>query len=445
MFESYKLTNNILYLNISMDMEFSIDFDKISKKKSEFVTKIIDFIKLNNIKFKNQKIAIVSGGIVIATFLIPISNFYNNDITNINKSSNIYEKYFYVNEESIFNNQTNDSNSVIENIINEENVIKEKEEVEKIPDNSNINTVTSNNPNKNTSTSNNNSNNNENNNTTTTKPPEKEVIEETYDYKITLHRSNGQIIEMELEDYVIGVVGAEMPASFNIEALKAQAILARTYAIKTLETGKKLTDTTIKQVYKDNKELNTMWGSSYNTYYNKIKSSVTSTKGLVVIYNNQLIDAVYHSTSNGRTENPVYVWGYDIPYLQSVSSTYDEVATSYYRETTRDFNILSTIFGINFNSDTIIEVIDYTSSGAVNKINIGGKIYTGKEIREILGLRSTDFKFILQDSGYIISTKGYGHGVGMSQYGANGMAKSGSTYTQILNHYYTNVKIVQNS
>lgn len=258
--------------------------------------------------------------------------------------------------------------------------------------------------------------------------------------QVTVYRSDGSIINIPLEEYLIGVVGAEMPASFPIEALKAQAIVARTYVLKKIQEGKKLTDTVTTQSYKDNQELKKIWGSHYEKYYQKIKEVVESTKDLVIYYQEELIDAVYHSTSNGKTEDPVYVWGSEIPYLKSVDSRWDKKNSSYSKTITKDFEVVLQLLGMA-NKNISIEILSRDESGRVLKIKVGNQELSGVEFRNLLGLRSTDFNFSVEDGAMIITTRGFGHGVGMSQYGAGEMAKEGYSYDQILKHYYTGVSI----
>ena len=272
---------------------------------------------------------------------------------------------------------------------------------------------------------------------------EKEEVETPVVNKqqVTVYRSNGSVITLSLEDYLIGVVGAEMPASFSIEALKAQAIISRTYALNKIESGGKLTDDVSTQSYKDNNQLKTLWGSSYYTYYQKIKSAVEATKGLAIYYHGDLIDAVYHSTSNGMTQDAVYVWGNSVPYLKSVDSYWDKEASSYLREVSNDFLNVLNILGIEADINTSFEILSRDTSGRVLEVRVGDKTFSGIEFRSLLGLRSADFELALDGSNLVITTRGYGHGVGLSQYGANGMAKDGYTYQQILKHYYTGVSI----
>ena len=233
-----------------------------------------------------------------------------------------------------------------------------------------------------------------------------------------------------------GVVAAEMPASFSLDALKAQAVLARTYALKAMKTGKTLTSSNATQNYKTTLELKNMWGGSFDTYFYKVKRAVDDTKGLYLSYNNDFIEAVYHSTSNGYTEDSSYVWGNSFPYLVSVESIYDNTNQSFYMETFLSYEDLSSKLNDLITYDTEFSIISYTTSGRVDKISINNNIYSGIKLREKLGLRSTSFEIEKNSAGVVFKTKGYGHGVGMSQYGANGMAKNGYNYKDILTHYY---------
>ena len=255
--------------------------------------------------------------------------------------------------------------------------------------------------------------------------------------------TNGKIQEIELETYIIGVVAAEMPASFNIEALKAQSVAARTYAMKKASKGITLKNSTSDQVYKTTDQMKAMWGSSYSIYYNKIKNAVNSTKGLVLKYNGEYIDAQYSSMTNGKTELAENVWSYSRPYLQCVSSTWDTKVSNFQVTKSFSYEKLSSSLGQTITKDTTIQIISKTISDRVAKIQIGNKIYSGTNIRSLLGLRSTDFTINLNDTNVEITTKGFGHGVGMSQYGAHIAANEGYTYKQILNHYYVGANIVK--
>lgn len=258
-------------------------------------------------------------------------------------------------------------------------------------------------------------------------------------YYIKLN-SGGNVQSIKLEEYIVGVVAAEMPASFNTEALKAQAIAARTYAVKKTSQGKVLVNSTADQVYKTTAQMKSTWGSQYNYYYNRVKNAVDETRGLVLKFNGEYIDAQYSAMTNGKTELPEYVWSFSRPYLQCVSSSWDEKVKNFKVTKNFSYDTVSKALGQNISKDTIIDVLKRTVSDRVETIKIGDRIYTGVEVRSSLGLRSTDFDIELGDT-VNITTKGYGHGVGMSQYGANVAANEGYTYSQILAHYYVGTVI----
>lgn len=248
-----------------------------------------------------------------------------------------------------------------------------------------------------------------------------------------------------MEEYLIGVVAAEMPASFNTEALKAQAIIARTYALKSIERNKLLTDTVSTQAYIDTYEMQLKWGGDYNLYYNKIKEAVNSTEGLIITYNNELIDAVYFANSNGYTEDSKEVWGNTIPYLKSVESPYDINTTRYKKNTFITYEEASNILGFNIDQNVSIYNILRNESNRVTSITINDKTYTGIEFRNLFKLNSADFEIEKNEFGLNITTYGYGHGVGMSQYGANGMANNGYGFDSIIKYYYKGVSIEKNT
>lgn len=247
---------------------------------------------------------------------------------------------------------------------------------------------------------------------------------------------------LELEEYIIGVVAGEMPASFEIEALKAQAIAARSYAMNKINTSNEtydlVTDVT-NQVYITTDEMKNKWQSEYDYYYEKIKNAVLETQGLVMKYNDEIISAYYFAMSNGSTEDVSLVFGESKDYLQSVDSSWDKNVKNFTVET----NITKEEFCKKLDiscDDIIIKDIKRSETNRVNEITINNKKFKGTEVRSLLNLRSTDFDIEINES-IKITTKGYGHGVGMSQYGANEMAKNGSTYEEILKHYYNNIEI----
>ena len=254
-----------------------------------------------------------------------------------------------------------------------------------------------------------------------------------------------EIIEVPLEEYVVGVLSGEMPTSFELEALKAQAVAARSYVLKKMEQNIKneydVVDTVSNQVYLDYDELKAKWGIDYENKISKIKQAVVETTGEYLTYNNQVIEAFFFSTSSGMTENCDEVFSESLPYLVSVDSHYDSISPSF--EVNREFP-LSTFYqllNLPYQEKLEISITKTTSTGRVKELTINGNKFTGSEVYSKLSLKSTFFE-IKQDNQVVkITTKGYGHGVGMSQYGANGMAKEGYNYDEILKHYYVGTTI----
>ncbi|UTE77553.1 stage II sporulation protein D [Rossellomorea sp. KS-H15a] len=280
-------------------------------------------------------------------------------------------------------------------------------------------------------------------------------VEELADsVEVAVYRSSQDLIEkLPLEQYVVGVVAGEMPADFEKEALKAQALAARTYMVNQLMSddpsvpkGADVTDTVAHQVYKNQKELATLWGSDYDWKIKKISEAVLETKGKVLTYDDKPITAAFFSTSNGYTENSEAYWTDDIPYLRSVESPWDKASPKFEDQKIIPINEFKQKLGVTLPKDGSVGTITSRTEGKrVAKVEINGKEFTGREIRDKLGLRSSDFTWYLKDDHIVIATKGFGHGVGMSQYGANGMAKEGKNYKDIVTHYYKDVKITESS
>lgn len=272
-------------------------------------------------------------------------------------------------------------------------------------------------------------------------PVETEVVEQVA-LPVLVRGLDGSTAEMDMDSYIVGVVLAEMPASFETEALKAQAVVARTYARKAYVYGGKhgdgsiCTRSTCCQAYISEADYLEDGGSQESV--DKIRSAVAATSGYVLTYEGILIEATYFSCSGGSTEDAAAVWGADFPYLQSVSSPGEEKA-AYYTDTvtfTREqfCSLLGTsLFG---SPDTWFGAVTYTEGGGVATMVIGGEEYTGTQLRSLLGLRSAAFSVEADAQTITITTRGFGHRVGMSQYGADAMAVQGSTYDEILAHYY---------
>ena len=403
MFDSYIVKNETLYI----DLNINYDFGNFKNTKTSFKKELKEF--LNNLKINFNKIVLTCSGIIIGSIILINNNF--NDEVSMKYVPNIDTSIPYIahndNEEKIDDNIiiNNDVNETTENGNNSQNISKNVEKFVNIEHTNADNTSV--------------------NNTTNSSVSE-----------ITVYRLNGSVIKLNMTDYLIGVVSSEMPASFNLEALKAQSVLARTYALKAKQTGKKLTDTVSTQSYIDIDQMKNKWGNSFNTYYNKIKNAVENTNGEYLSYNGNYIEALYHSTNNGKTESSLDVFGNYYPYLISVSSEYDKNASSYLRTINMPIDTISNKLGLNLNNDSVISILSYTDGGNIKEININGNNFSGKNVRELLGLRSADFDISISDNNANITTRGYGHGVGMSQYGANGMANAGYSYKDILSHYY---------
>jgi stage II sporulation protein D len=258
--------------------------------------------------------------------------------------------------------------------------------------------------------------------------------------------STGTIEKIELEDYIEGVLAGEMPISFHIEALKAQAVASRSYVLKKIEVNKAnefdVVDSTANQVFLDDDYLKNRWKDNYDENIKKIKQAVAETEFQYISYNGKIADALFFSTSNGYTEDSEKVFSSQIPYLRSVESTWDEETSPVFNDkeefkTDEFFNLL----GIKNDEKFDIKIIDKSYTGRINKISINGIEMKGTEVRSKLNLRSTDFEIEKEGNIVYIKTNGYGHGVGMSQYGALGMANNGYKYDEILKYYYQGVNI----
>lgn len=252
---------------------------------------------------------------------------------------------------------------------------------------------------------------------------------------------------MELDAYLIRVVIAEMPADFEEEALKAQAVAARTCTLKCVRDGIKhpggaiCTDSTCCQAYMTEAAYEADGGTAENL--NKIRKAVHSTTGQVLTYEGELIDATYFSCSGGRTEDAVAVWGAEVPYLQSVISPGEEQAQPFFHTVTFTAEEFSALLGrkLTGKPESWLGSVTYTRGGGVATMVLAGKSYTGTKLRQLLSLNSTAFSIAAQGNAVTVTTSGKGHRVGMSQYGADAMAVAGSTYEEILTYYYHGTRI----
>lgn len=286
------------------------------------------------------------------------------------------------------------------------------------------------------------------------------IDEEKFDYgkysniKL-LHTDTGVVEELDLDTYLYGVVSSEMPASFELEALKAQATVARTYTIYQIKNGGKhenadLCDSSLCcQAWISKENRMARWEENLkDEYWNKIVQAVNETKGKVILYQGEPINALFHSNSGGSTELSINVWGGDLPYFQTVETAGEDAYSSYKSEV--DFSKDELIkrmlekyseFEINFDDPECIKILEYTESGRVKKIKIGNKEIPGTDARTMFELKSTKFSFEIKENSVKFYVTGYGHGVGLSQCGSDALAKQGKKYDEIIKYYYKDVEI----
>ncbi len=286
--------------------------------------------------------------------------------------------------------------------------------------------------------------------------------ETSYDYQKyntikLLHTEDNKVEEISLDEYLYGVVSAEMPASFEEEALKAQAVVARTYTIyKIVNNDGKHKDADICdspnccQAWISKEDRFARWDDAEaQDNWNKIVNAVNSTQGKIITYNGEPINAFFHSNSGGSTEAPIDVWGGSgYPYLQAVTTSGEDAYSQYSSEaefTKQEFEDKikeeHSDFEIDFDEEDCIKIEEYTDGNRVKKIKVGNLELSGVEIRNIFGLRSANFEVNIEKDKIKFSVIGYGHGVGMSQTGADSLAKEGKTYEEIIHHFYTDVEI----
>lgn len=290
------------------------------------------------------------------------------------------------------------------------------------------------------------------------------IIEDiNYDYSKygtikLLHKKSGQIEKIAIDEYLYGVVSAEMPVNYELEALKAQAVAARTYTIYQIsnnegkhEDADICDDSTCCQAWISKEDKMKKWKENQRVNnWNKIVKAVNSTAGQIMTYNNKPINAFFHSNSGGKTELASNVWigGKDFPYLQSVETSGEDGYTQYNSEVIISKNdLLEKLkkeyidIKIDFNEKESIKILEYTESGRVKNVRFGNTEIAGTKVRSMLNLKSTNFSIRIENDNIIFTVIGYGHGVGMSQTGADSMAKQGKNYEEILKHFYTGIEI----
>lgn len=264
---------------------------------------------------------------------------------------------------------------------------------------------------------------------------------------IRVKRNQTNIIEtIPLESYIVGVLAGEMPIDFDLEALKAQAVASRSYALKRMEYNKDkeydVVDTILNQVYLDEEYLKNAWGNNYVKNINKLRKAVNETIDEYLEYNGSIVDAMFFSTSNGYTEDSELVFNFECDCLRSVDSPWDaEVSSAYLTTKTISLTEFYDKLNLSYDKNLNIEIIKRSNTNRILLLKINNQEFSGTDVYNKLSLRSTDFTIELYGDTIKITTKGYGHGVGMSQYGAQGMSKKGYNYEDILKHYYRNINI----
>ncbi len=262
-------------------------------------------------------------------------------------------------------------------------------------------------------------------------------------------KEKNTIYEMTTKDYIFGVVAAEMPALFESEALKAQAVAAYTFAYtKSIANKDKeydiSTDFATDQAFITREAAREKWGEKADVYEQKIDAALEAVSGIIITYKNEPITAVYHAVSSGKTEDAKDIWGGEVPYLKSVSSEWDKLNEKYSYKTEFTAEELSAKLGMKLtDTSECFTAFKRTKAGTVKSVTVGGKKLTGEEVRKKLDLRSANFNVEYKEGKFIFTCYGYGHGVGMSQVGADSMAKQGSDYKEILLHYYTDCTLTK--
>lgn len=279
-------------------------------------------------------------------------------------------------------------------------------------------------------------------------------------YRVLNHKTN-EIMTLTPKEYIRGVVAAEMPITFHSEAIKSQTVAAHTYALRQIDEQLRnpsselrgaflTTDYTINQAYLSDEDLKSLWGSHFESNYAKLTQAVDSVIDEILVYNNKPIIAAFHSISSGKTESAFAVWGQDVDYLIPVNSEGDELSPNFETITTLTPTEIQHAFTTQYPNITFdpspenwFSITQRSDSGTVLSVQAGSVTCSGKEIREILKLRSANFTIEFEDNNFQFTTLGYGHGVGMSQYGADYLARQGKSYEEILSHYYQGATLQQ--
>lgn len=291
--------------------------------------------------------------------------------------------------------------------------------------------------------------------------PDSAVEEEMFR---VLDINTNEVITIGASDYIKGVVAAEISLSYNVEAIKAQAVAAHTYAMRMQQQNRSATGESLQgadfsndpnkyQAYLSKEDVKEMYGDQFDEYWEKLSNAVDEVIDIVAVYDNQPIAAAFHSTSSGRTEDAQTVWGSEVAYLKAVESEGDKDAPKYQSETSRSASEVEEMIRGKFEEITLSDdrsewfaVVETTESGTITKLRVGDQECTGVEARALFDLPSANFTVTyLSSEEFLFVNKGYGHGVGMSQFGANCLAEEGKTYEEILCHYYTGITLTSRS
>lgn len=266
-------------------------------------------------------------------------------------------------------------------------------------------------------------------------------ISNATDFIVFLEQKDHSIIQLSMEQYLLGVLASEILPSFHMETLKAQAVLCRTYAIKKMLQERRVQAVNENQIYRDPSFYKFIFMDQYETYIHRLKEAIKQTKGQYLAYEKQLIDPIFHSVGNGVTDLASSIGLENQPYLTNVVSAYDQNSPLFLKTTSQSFEQISKQLQIPKEQLKKIQILEVSPGKRIQKIKVGDQIFTGMQFVRLLGLNSNSFSLSIRDDKIEFTTHGLGHGVGLSQYGANEMAERGISYPQILSYYYPNTKL----
>ena len=261
------------------------------------------------------------------------------------------------------------------------------------------------------------------------------------DFIVFLEQSDHHIVKLSMEQYLLGVLASEILPSFHMEALKAQAVLCRTYAIKQMLKERRVKAVNENQIYRDISFYKLVWLKSYDVYSQRLKQAIQTTKGQYLAYEKQLINPLFHSVSSGITDTAASIENHPTPYLTSVLSSYDVKSPLFVKTTTLPLEQVAKRLNVSKEELTKIQILETSPGKRIQKIQVGNQIFTGIQFIQLLGLNSNAVSIYVSKDKVSFTTHGLGHGIGLSQYGANGMAYDGKSYQEILTYYYPHTKL----